>query len=434
MSRRFQKMIKEKDEKLVENVIKRNIESLEKIKLDKNYNIGVIIPTSSNKKNYTKISDYIFINILLPSFINTCSLENNYNFYLGYDDDDIFLKENKEKIVKFCEDKYMDKIKIYFIEMKNMKGKVGKIWSLLGEEAIKHGDEYLLQVGDDIEFLTKNWDKIMIEQMLLNDNHGVLGPYDYGIKNSLLTQSFVHGKTHYSIFGNYFPEEIINHNIDSWITHVYGGLGDNNFNIINKLTNNDVRYIPVSDKETYLSIKKKDLTILLNYLRTKSKVNVIDLRVTKKDIEKKILTVGILINSDEDTLTRLINKILVSGIKYDFFNIVIGDNIEDIIVNSDSKYLTFIKSSDLVSNNYFYELQKYISVDIDFIGFIETIYKLEFTKSYKIIKEINYSDNLYPHNCIIKRDKIEKIIANNIFSSKIMTCFTINKFLYHTYV
>ena len=160
-------MIKEKDEQLVENVIKRNIESLEKIKLDKNYNIGVIIPTSSNKKNYTKISDYIFINILLPSFINTCSLENNYNFYLGYDDDDIFLKENKEKIVKFCEDKYMDKIKIYFIEMKNMKGKVGKIWSLLGEEAIKHGDEYLLQVGDDIEFLTKNWDKIMIEQMLL---------------------------------------------------------------------------------------------------------------------------------------------------------------------------------------------------------------------------------------------------------------------------
>ena len=94
------------------------------------------------------------------------------------------------------------------------------------------------------------------------------------------------------------------------------------------------------------------MTILLNYLRTKSKVNVIDLRVTKKDIEKKILTVGILINSDEDTLTRLINKILVSGIKYDFFNIVIGDNIEDIIVNSDSKYLTFIKSSDLVSNNY----------------------------------------------------------------------------------
>ena len=293
MSRR--RMVYEKQKKIDDQVVLSN--SLDHYKLEKRYNIGVIIPTTSNKNNYRKIENYIFFQVTLPSFIKTCSQDNNYNFYLGYDDDDQFFIQNKEKLIEYFNEKTPENFTIKFYEMINLKGKVGKIWSNLAEIA-KETNEYLYQIGDDIEMMTNNWDRYFIYRLLQSDNVGCVGPYDLNIKCFLLTQSFVHIK-HLEIFGTYFPDKIINWDIDLWLTHVYGGNPVSGIEIKNSSKN--CRSKSVSDKNNYRNIKNKDLVVLNDYLNEDTK------KYNDKDIK---LTIGIpTLTKRKLFLIRLLNKI-----------------------------------------------------------------------------------------------------------------------------
>ena len=196
--------------------------------------IGMIIPVTSNKRNYRNVKDIDFFNILLSSFLKTFdkSLKYQYNFYLGFDDDDKFYLKNKTMIISHFKKitKKYPVFKISLLKIDNLKGKLGEIWSRLADISVKNGDNYLYQLGDDIKFISSDWEDKFINKLNEFNNIGVVGPTD--INNStILTQSFVH-KTHLDIFENYYPKEIKNWHIDNWITDVYK---PNNYYMFNKI-------------------------------------------------------------------------------------------------------------------------------------------------------------------------------------------------------
>ena len=100
----------------------------------KNIQIGIIIPVTSNKRNYISVKDIDFFKILLSSFLKTFdkSLKYQYNFYLGFDDDDKFYLKNKTLIISHFKKitKKYPVFKISLIKIDNY-GKLGEIWSRL---------------------------------------------------------------------------------------------------------------------------------------------------------------------------------------------------------------------------------------------------------------------------------------------------------------
>jgi hypothetical protein len=100
-----------------------------------------------------------------------------------------------------------------------VKGDLSTMWSTLADQAVKT-NEYLYQLGDDIEFKSKGWEDLFISLLKKQYNIGAVGPKDKQNPHGILTQSFVHC-THLSIFKRYFPKELKNWYIDDWISEVY---------------------------------------------------------------------------------------------------------------------------------------------------------------------------------------------------------------------
>lgn len=413
MSRR-RRLLYEEDEKLNNQTILKNliINSSDRVR----YNIGIIIPTTSNKKNYKKLEDYIFFQITLPSFIKTCSQDNNYNFYLGYDNDDQFFIQNKEKLIKYFNEKTPENFTVKFYEMINLKGKVGKIWSNLAEIA-KETNEYLYQIGDDIEMMTNNWDRYFIYRLLQSDNFGCVGPYDLNIKSFLLTQSFVHIK-HLEIFGTYFPDKIINWDIDLWITQIYGSNPVFGIEIKNRSGFSE-RYEPVHDKNNYRNIKNKDLVVLNDYLKRNKPLNIYYLNDDTKKYNDKdiILTIGIpSLTKRKIFLIRLLNKIswccgnyrkkIEIIINEDNGEKTIGTKRNEIIRKSSGEYFCFIDDDDLISDNYFELIFNAFKENPDGVGFKGMLYKKEFSE---MVFEHNFDNKTH-----FKKHKIQKRPLNHL--------------------
>ncbi len=228
-----------------------------------NLTIGIIVPVCSRKRNYENVLDTDFFRLLVNSFSKTYdkSGKYNYNFYLGYDNDDLFFINNKERMKTEFDRIFENKIGFNMIEMINLQGKVGEIWSRLADVSSKECD-YLYQIGDDIEIISSDWENVFISELLKNDNIGVTGPND--INNPrLLTQSFVH-TTHLKIFTDYYPKEIENWYIDDWITAVYRPSKIRHIMVRN--SGGDPRYNIVNDKNNFLGVLNVSKKILEEYL------------------------------------------------------------------------------------------------------------------------------------------------------------------------
>ena len=242
---------------------RRVIRKKEIVNIPDNFVIGVIVPVCSRKRNYNNILDTDFFRILVNSFTKTYdkSGKYRYNFYLGYDDDDSFFIDNKEEMKTEFDRIFENKIGFNMIEMINLQGKVGEIWSRLADVSSKECD-YLYQIGDDIEIISSDWENVFITELLKNNNIGVTGPND--INNPrLLTQSFVH-TTHLKIFTDYYPKEIKNWYIDDWITAVYRPSKIRHIMVRN--SGGAPRYNVVNDKNNFLRVLNVSKKILEEYL------------------------------------------------------------------------------------------------------------------------------------------------------------------------
>ena len=182
--------------------------------------IGLLIPSTSNGRDWKKIEESYLYKHTLKTFILTYDKLHKYTFYIGIDKGDS-IYDNKENIETFKNNvSIITNIEIEFVYMDNIpKGHLTIMWNKLFERAYDDNCEYFFQCGDDIEFKSAGWVNDCINMQEKNNNIGVTGPID---KNNtrLLTQSFVSRK-HMELFGYYFPPEIINWFCDDWINEVY---------------------------------------------------------------------------------------------------------------------------------------------------------------------------------------------------------------------
>ena len=197
------------------------------------YKIGVLIPSTTNMRDWKYLRDTTLFNVFLKSFLITYNKEYSYTIYLITDDDDKLYSKKTEKnaLERFI--KIMRNVDIKFISSNGIpKGWVTHMWNRAFKQAYDDGCDYFFQSGDDIKFLTKGWVEVSIKLLKENDNLGMTGPLDigrikFGSEESkpggsrfIQTQSFVSRK-HYELFGYYFPPEIKNWFCDDWITKIY---------------------------------------------------------------------------------------------------------------------------------------------------------------------------------------------------------------------
>ncbi len=179
--------------------------------------IGILIPVTSRKTNWKKVEETYLCTHFIPSFNNTKCNSYEYVIYLGFDNcDRIYDNKDNQKII---EDMLNDEVK--FINFNDInKGHLTKMWNYLFDIAFNENCEYFYQCGDDIYFYTKGWTTKCVEILDKNNGIGITGPININGKRSILIQTFV-SRLHKTIFGYYFPEEIMNYYCDDWINFVY---------------------------------------------------------------------------------------------------------------------------------------------------------------------------------------------------------------------
>ena len=197
------------------------------------YKIGILIPTTSAKRNWKQLQETTLYKIFLSSFVNTYCNQYKYIIYLIIDNDDpIFGSKNTQNQINIVLSKYKN-ISTQFISSENIpKGWVTKMWNKAFKKAYDDKCDYFYQCGDDILLQSKKWVSNSIQILKKHKDIGLTGPLDAGRiqvggKNSapggdrfIQTQCFVSRK-HMELFGYFFPEEIKNWFCDDWITKVY---------------------------------------------------------------------------------------------------------------------------------------------------------------------------------------------------------------------
>ena len=183
------------------------------------HKIGILIPCTSNGREWKNFKDTYLFNITMKSFLLTYNKEHNYIFYIGVDRNDPIFdnKKIKKEFVRFIQIMKNTDIRFYYVD-EAAKGHLTKMWNILFKIAYKDNCDYYFQCGDDIEFCTKGWINDCINTLKKNNNVGICGPINNNMR--ILTQCFV-SKKHYEIFNYFFPEEIINWCCDDWINDVY---------------------------------------------------------------------------------------------------------------------------------------------------------------------------------------------------------------------
>ena len=190
------------------------------------FNIALLVPCTSRKKDYKCFKDTDLYKYLFKSFFSTYDKEHKYTIYLGIDDLDRFYQNIniQDEIKRFVSVMKNTSIFIKTYD-KEYEGNPCAIWSDLYKQAILGYNDYFIQVGDDIMFLDKHWINCGIQKLKDNNDLGVVGLADQGRKNynpsdSLFTQTMV-SKKHNDIFGFYFPPELHNWCSDNFIGDIY---------------------------------------------------------------------------------------------------------------------------------------------------------------------------------------------------------------------
>jgi hypothetical protein len=200
-----------------------NIEKMSTAKqlynLLKKIRIAIMIPICSRGQNFKDFNQIPLLTTFLPNFEKTKSEKFEYNFYIGYDDDDDFYIKNQENL---------EKLNMKIFELNNCQHAPAFAWNKLFEIAYKDGNDFFFQIGDDVELKSQNWTEVFIEKLNSNNGIGVVGPCDLTNyfqrvnhdKPYVIENSFVSRK-HYEIFGYFFYPTIKNWFCDTWITEIY---------------------------------------------------------------------------------------------------------------------------------------------------------------------------------------------------------------------
>jgi hypothetical protein len=178
--------------------------------------VAFVIPsTTNNRDEWLKAEDTYLWQILCNS-LEKHTPEHDIKLFIGYDSDDRIYSIAEERL-KFKA--VFTKFKIEWFPMVNLKGKLSTIWNKLGEEALNQDYDYIKLLGDDIKMPNDiGWLGYMINKLKKNNNIGWSAGYSNNDK--IATQFLVH-KTHYEIFGFFYPREIPTWGVDDFLHNVY---------------------------------------------------------------------------------------------------------------------------------------------------------------------------------------------------------------------
>lgn len=188
--------------------------------------VAIAFPTTS--KGLKAGSEVVFVEHLIPSLINTITIEEYNNtlitIYIGYDHGDPIFEDEKFRTLLF---KSLTKlignrpINVKLIRLPNTH-RVALLWNLLYLHSLKEGNNYFYQVNDDLNMVTPGWLTYFTNTLDSNGGFGVVGPADFhnGLNCSILTQSMV-TPVHFDIFGMLYPIELRDWKSDRWLTYVY---------------------------------------------------------------------------------------------------------------------------------------------------------------------------------------------------------------------
>jgi hypothetical protein len=177
--------------------------------------VAFIVPSTTNGRDWSKAEDTYLWNILCNS-LQKYTPQHQIKLFIGYDSDDKVYSIAEERL-KF--QAVFNNFKIEFFPMVNLKGKLSTIWNRLGEQALAQDYNYIKILGDDIKMPNDGgWLGCMINKLKKNQNIG----WSAGFSNNdrIATQFLVH-KTHYEIFGFFYPNEIKTWGVDDFLHNVY---------------------------------------------------------------------------------------------------------------------------------------------------------------------------------------------------------------------
>ena len=187
-----------------------------------NLTIAVVLCATSRGVVDTRWQSLALTSIMLPSLAATVERGYGYSLYIGVDDDDVFF--TKADTTSYVKSVVGDAMRVV-VESYRRTGRRVPFNQIL-ERAFEDGNDYLVRINDDTQFLTKSWTSLAIDELMRNTppNVGVVGPVVHGPRNvnaRILTHDVVH-RTHMEIFRcDYYPKVFENVWIDDWITRVY---------------------------------------------------------------------------------------------------------------------------------------------------------------------------------------------------------------------
>jgi hypothetical protein len=178
--------------------------------------VAFLIPSTTNKRDEWKQAEHTYLWTILCESLEKYTPQHDIKLFIGYDDCDRIYSVAEERL----------KFKARFINFNiewfpqfNKKGKLSTIWNSLGYEALKQDYEYFKILGDDIRLPNDSgWLGLFINKLKKNNNIGWSGGWSNN--NNIATQFLVH-KTHFDIFGFFYPNEIPTWGVDDFLHNVY---------------------------------------------------------------------------------------------------------------------------------------------------------------------------------------------------------------------
>jgi len=171
----------------------------------------------------------------MPSFLKHIEQGFEYWIVLAYDFGDPFYdnQDNLGTIRQWVDRNVVqpaqsnnanaDGVAVQFRTMgfNNTLRKPGPIFNFMLRSMYEDGADYFYRINDDTVILGP-WAETAVKtlQQRRIPNFGVIGP-QCAQSPGMLTHDFVH-KTHFDIFPDYYPKELIDWWMDNWMNDVYG--------------------------------------------------------------------------------------------------------------------------------------------------------------------------------------------------------------------
>lgn len=218
------------DDHIDESVIEKNTE-MKNDDTEKKIAIGMGItskkmPTSDIR---AALRRFPLFRHFLPSFCDTLSKGWQYNFYFGFDKNDLFFiqQSNRDAFIQKFESVIQSKCPpdvVTYVHFVHCDHNGYPTWAQNDAmlEAYVDGTSYFYRVNDDSVLRTSGWVESFTDVLQQYEPKyvGVVGPHHKGGNEAILTYDFVH-KTHLDIFGFYYPRVFTDWWGDDWVTKVY---------------------------------------------------------------------------------------------------------------------------------------------------------------------------------------------------------------------